>query len=278
MKRFIPVLTILLLPVLVLGQSLTATCPDPEIDWSCKTITGGIILRSAQTRLFDSFQAIYIVDIDTMAGDFEFGVAAADTTLITSTFAASQDALAAINGTFFNMQEGYNVHFVRVNGSVIAVTEEKEYGIRATGLFSATGEKADISAWGPEREDAGIVSAEDAIVSGPLLMVEGVVTEIDSNSFNSNRHPRSAVGITGDGHILFIAVDGRQQGYAEGMSLFEIRKLAQSQGCTEILNLDGGGSTALYVKGEGINGTVNRPSGKVERPVPSIVFVKNDDN
>jgi len=58
------------------------------------------------------------------------------------------------------------------------------------------------------------------------------------------------------------------------MSLFELRQLARSLGCTEILNLDGGGSTTLYVKGEGVSGVVNKPSGRAERPVPSIVFLK----
>jgi exopolysaccharide biosynthesis protein len=86
------------------------------------------------------------------------------------------------------------------------------------------------------------------------------------------------LGIKGNGNVLFIAVDGRQPGYADGMSLFELRELAKSLGCTEILNLDGGGSTTLYVRNEGDSGVVNRPSGKVERAVPSIVFVKEKDN
>lgn len=273
-KRLIPVLAVLMLPLTVTGQHVSPTDSIPEDAWSCKAVTPGVMLRSVQTRLFSSDQAIYVVDIDTTEGDFEFGVAAADTTLITSSFAAADGVLAAINGTFFNMQEGYNVHFVRVNGTDITATDEKEFGIRATGVFSATGEKTDISGWGPEREDAGEMKAEDAIVSGPLLMDDGRETAIDSTAFNKNRHPRSMVGITGNGHVLFIAVDGRQPGYADGMSLFELRALAESLGCSEILNLDGGGSTALYVKGEGSNGIVNRPSGKVERPVPSIVFVK----
>jgi exopolysaccharide biosynthesis protein len=273
-KKLIPVLAVLMLPLCAEGQRVTPADSVPADAWNSKTVTPGVILRSVQTRLFNSDQAIYVVDIDTTAGNFEFGVAAADTTLITSRFAAAEGVLAAINGTFFNMQEGYNVHFVRVNGKDIAATDEKEFGVRATGIFSATGEKADISGWGPEREDARIIMAEDAIVSGPLLKDDGREISLDSTAFNKNRHPRSLVGITGKGHVLFIAVDGRQPGYADGMSLFELRALAESLGCREILNLDGGGSTALYVKGEGSNGIVNRPSGEIERPVPSIVFVK----
>lgn len=264
----------LLFPSFVGGQELPVKKSLTEIEWSSRAITDGVVLKSAQARLFDSDQAIYVVEIDTTAGRFEFGVAAGDKPIITSAYAAGEGVLAAINGTFFNMQEGYNVHYVKVNNSVVAVTDEKEFGIRATGVFTATGEAVNIAAWGPESEDDGILKAEDAIVTGPLLTDNGQDIVLDSINFNKNRHPRSLLGITGEGLVLFIAVDGRQPGYADGMSLFELRELAHSLGCREILNLDGGGSTTLYVRGEGASGVANKPSGKIERPVPSIVFVK----
>jgi exopolysaccharide biosynthesis protein len=273
-KRPISAIMVLLLVAGANGQTVPGADGLTGIEWNASQVTKGVMLKSVQTRLFDSFQAIYVIDIDTTAGKFEFGVAVPDTRLVTSAIAASEGVLAAVNGTFFNMQEGYNVHFVKVNDSVVAVTDDKEYGIRATGLFSADGEAVDISAWGPEREDRRAVTAGDAIVSGPLLMDDGREILLDSINFNTLRHPRTMIGATGDGHILFIVVDGRQPEYAEGMSLFELRALARSLGCTEILNLDGGGSTAMYLRDEGSNGVVNRPSGKVERAVPSIVFVR----
>jgi exopolysaccharide biosynthesis protein len=269
---------VLLLGASINGQVITDKECLPVVEWSTKQVTEGVMLKTARTRLFDSFQAIYVIDIDTTAGEFEFGVAVPETRLFTSAIASKEEVLAAVNGTFFNMQEGYNVHFVKVNDSVLAVTDDKEYGIRATGLFSADGEAVDISAWGPEREDHRAVTAEDAIVSGPLLMDDGREIPLDSINFNTLRHPRTMIGATGDGHILFIVVDGRQPEYGEGMSLFELRALARSLGCSDILNLDGGGSTAMYLRGEGSTGVVNRPSGKVERAVPSILFVKEKDN
>jgi exopolysaccharide biosynthesis protein len=273
-KSIITVTVLLHVFSLASGQDLHVKQSLSEVEWSSRIITEGVVLKSALARLFDSDQAINIVEIDTTAGRFEFGVAAGDRPLITSAYAAGEGVLAAINGTFFNMQEGYNVHYVKVNDSVLSVTDEKEFGIRATGVFFAEGEAVGIAAWGPESEDAGAVEAEDAIVTGPLLTDNGHDIVLDSINFNKYRHPRSLLGITGEGHVLFITVDGRQPGYADGMSLFELRELARSLSCTDILNLDGGGSTTLYVKGEGVNGVVNKPSGKVERPVPSIVFVK----
>ena len=93
---------------------------------------------------------------------------------------------------------------MRVNDSIVAVTDDKVYGIRATGIFSATGEAVDITAWRPESEDAGAIRAEDAIVSGPLLMDDGMEILLDSTGFNLTRHPRSMVGLTAEGHIIFM--------------------------------------------------------------------------
>jgi len=277
MKRETVTLGFLLTLTLMYGQYGTAFPEMEQPDWISRSVSGGITFRTALDSLFNSAQAIYVADIDTAGGAFEFGVAATVPPIATSAFAAQEKALVAVNATFFNMQEGYNVHYVRVNDSIVAPTEEKEFGIRATGLFTAEGEAADISMWSPEREDAGLVSAEDAIVSGPLLLDDGLDLHLDTTGFNVNRHPRTMVGLTGSGHLLFVVVDGRQPGYAEGMSLFELRALARSLGCTDALNLDGGGSTTMVIAGEGSNGVVNRPSGKVERPVPSILFVRSRD-
>ena len=279
MKRNILTLSLALSTLLLPGQPGVGNSDISNIDWQFKGLSDGVTLRYANDTLFNSVQAIYVVDIDTSAAAFEFGVAVPDTRMATSAIAQQEGVLAAVNGTFFNMREGYNVHYVRVDDSLIAVTDEGEFGIRATGVFTATGEITDIMPWGPEREDAGAVIAEDAIVSGPLLIDDGVDMFLDSINFNTYRHPRTMVGITGLGHLLLVVVDGRQPGYAEGMSLFELRALAHSLGCTDALNLDGGGSTTLVIAGEGSDGVVNRPSGKVQRPVPSILFVRQaDDN
>ena len=73
------------------------------------------------------------------------------------------------------------------------------------------------------------------------------------------------------------AVDGRFPGQAEGMTIDEMQVLCQSLGLYEALNLDGGGSTTLWVKGEGV---LNHPyDNKVfdslgERIVPNIITVR----
>jgi exopolysaccharide biosynthesis protein len=92
-------------------------------------------------------------------------------------------------------------------------------------------------------------------------------------SFSAARHPRSAIGTSEGGRILWlIAVDGRQTA-SVGMTLVELADLMRELGITEGLNLDGGGSTALWVGGQ----VRNRPSDPTgERPVGNAVMIVRD--
>ena len=58
-------------------------------------------------------------------------------------------------------------------------------------------------------------------------------------------NPRSAIGYYEPGHYCFVVVDGRQSGYAKGMSIPELAALFEELGCTKAYNLDGGGSAVM---------------------------------
>lgn len=65
------------------------------------------------------------------------------------------------------------------------------------------------------------------------------------------RHPRTAVALTADNDLLLITVDGRYSGKAEGMSARELTKfIAKHFNPRWAINMDGGGSTSLYIKGK----------------------------
>jgi len=102
----------------------------------------------------------------------------------------------------------------------------------------------------------------EAIVGGAgLLLLEGrIVTDWKveqlAQTFAQTRHPRTLVGTHADGSIWLVTVDGRQPRLSAGMSLFELRTLVRRLGLTNALNLDGGGSTTMWVGGK----TVNSPS------------------
>jgi exopolysaccharide biosynthesis protein len=88
-------------------------------------------------------------------------------------------------------------------------------------------------------------------------------------SFVAGRQPRTLAGVRPDGTLLLVTVDGRLPGWSVGMTLPEAARLMRSLGARDALNLDGGGSTTMVVRGE----VVNRPADRVERRVSDGLFV-----
>lgn len=88
--------------------------------------------------------------------------------------------------------------------------------------------------------------------------------------FSSARHPRSAIGITGGrDSLLLVVVDGRRP-WSVGMSLTELGDLMLRLGARDAMNLDGGGSSTLWIRGT----VVNYPSDATgERAVANALFV-----
>jgi len=88
-------------------------------------------------------------------------------------------------------------------------------------------------------------------------------------TFVAARQPRTLAGVRADGTILFATVDGRRPGWSAGITLPEAARLMRSLGARDALNLDGGGSSTLTVRGE----VVSRPSDRGgERAVSDGVY------
>jgi Phosphodiester glycosidase len=88
--------------------------------------------------------------------------------------------------------------------------------------------------------------------------------------FVNGRQPRTLAGVTEEGRLLLVTIDGRRPGWSVGMTLPEAARLMRSLGAVDALNLDGGGSTTMVVRGE----VVNRPSdGRGERRVSDALYV-----
>lgn len=93
------------------------------------------------------------------------------------------------------------------------------------------------------------------ISGGPYLVKDGeVYVDMTAQKLQSigGRNPRSAIGYTSDRNIILVAVDGRE-GSSIGMTLMELANFMKSAGCIGAINLDGGGSTVMYVKGKVVN-------------------------
>lgn len=90
------------------------------------------------------------------------------------------------------------------------------------------------------------------ISGGPYLLKKGdVFIDVKEEKLPAitGRNPRTAIGYTADNNLVLITVDGREQA-SVGMTLRELAGFMKSIGCYEAINLDGGGSSVLYINGQ----------------------------
>jgi exopolysaccharide biosynthesis protein len=200
----------------------------------------------------------------------------------TSAFGMEANAVAAINGTFFDVKNGGSVDLIKKDGIVLAQNRLEPNGSRAAHQQAALvidDGKLSIKKWDGTSNWEIAEKAPDMMVTGPLLSLDHKETKLDSGSFNVTRHPRTAVGLKRGGRVILLTVDGRNDNSA-GMSVFELRKIMSWLGCITSINLDGGGSTTLWVAGETDNGVVNYPTDNKkwdhngERNVANTILLK----
>ena len=142
---------------------------------------------------------------------------------------------------------------------------ELRLGLRADGLEVAVGEQALVVGGGPRLLAGGRIAVTSRSEGFAPLEAPGFYA-----SFVRARNPRTLAGVRRDGDLLLVTVDGRQPGWSAGVTLSEAARVMRALGARDALNLDGGGSTAMTVRGE----LVSRPSDPGgERPVSDGVFV-----
>ncbi|CAM5325656.1 phosphodiester glycosidase family protein [Streptomyces pharetrae] len=90
------------------------------------------------------------------------------------------------------------------------------------------------------------------------------------NDWYLRRNPRTAAGVTRDGRLLLLTVDGRRPGHSAGLSITETAEVMRGLGAVHAINLDGGGSTAMVVRDE-LQGHPSDPTG--ERPAGDTLVV-----
>ena len=175
-----------------------------------------------------------------------------------STMASDHDAVLAINGDYY----GFRSTGIEIRNGVIYRDEPARDGL----AFYADGHV--------EGYDETATSAQQL----PAVLVDGAVpdgvedVEIDTNIGNHSiqgEQPRTAIGVIGDNHLVFLVVDGRSEGYSRGVGLTELGEILADLGCTTGYNLDGGGSSVMIFDGE----IVNQPSNGGERATSDILYV-----
>ena len=119
-------------------------------------------------------------------------------------------------------------------------------------------------------------AAEDILGAGPKLVTNGAVDVTDVRekmvpTFAPESHPRTAIAALQDGRALLLTADGRRPPERVGLALDDLARLLIELGAREAINLDGGGSTAMVIRGKLVN-FPSDPTG--ERPVSDAIVVR----
>ncbi len=247
--------------------------PDHHITWQ----------QGSFDSLFNSRQNINLLRTKLHNKKIWVAFASAGKALrLTSDLAAETGAVAAVNGTFFDTRNGGSVDLIKIDGVVLDTTRftpgkpraEHQKAAIAIGRRKVRIVKGDGSPGWDRR-----LKARNVMVTGPLLLYRGETQPLARNAFNDNRHPRTCACITSSNELILMTVDGRNA-QAQGMSLPELTYLLRQLGCRNAINLDGGGSTTMWIGGQSDNGVVNRPSDNKqfdnygERPVSNVILLK----
>lgn len=226
-----------------------------------------------------------------------------DGTETVASFARDLGACVVVNGGYFTLEQtpARHVGLLLVGGELVesatpAVSRGEQRFEVARAAIGFTGDDRVEIAWATSREgivyrwlrphshrpgnpapDLDYAAAEpwevrDAVAGGPALVKDGrVQVTVDEEVFFGTSipeiHPRTAAGRTANGALVLMVVDGRQP-LSRGVGLEELAVLMRDIGAREALNLDGGGSVTMVVRGK----LVNRPvGGPYQREVMSAL-------
>ncbi|MCF7807874.1 MAG: phosphodiester glycosidase family protein [Candidatus Marinimicrobia bacterium] len=288
------------------GQYVDLDLQWAEIDTVNAQLPAGIkVFHTASTDL--NLRAWY-VRVEESRDDVESRVVVstdADRRETISEFATRLSAPVLINGGYFRMDlnPARHVGILKVNDSLIQPatpsvlrSDERFYLHRGAigfdeqdrvgiGWVSSQGDSVTI--WErpiPNRPDipgsaldsvfGAFWGFRDVLGGGPVLIKNGRINiasdeEVFFGTSIPDTHPRTAAGITEDGDLILLLVDGRQL-ISRGVNLTELASILYDLDCVDALNLDGGGSSALVVNGV----LLNRPAGTTtQRQVMSAIAV-----
>jgi len=116
-----------------------------------------------------------------------------------------------------------------------------------------------------------------AVGGGPTLLHDGKIriTSKEEQMFGeteNDKTPRTAMGYTSDNRLIILVIQGRFPGVSEGATLLQEATILKNLGCSEALNLEGGGSSYMLVQGKE---TILPSDHGIQRPLPAVFMIKS---
>lgn len=214
---------------------------------------------------------IYVADVLLTSAEYLKTAFAEDTygkniTEKTSAMAEAHNAVLAVNGDYYGVQEsGYVIR----NG---VVYRDNGNGNDILCLY-ADGRMEVVDSDEYTAEELAAQGVWQAFCFGPGLLEDGLVTVTEDQEVGKSMasNPRTAIGMITNNHYVFVVSDGRTH-ESEGLSLYELAQFMQTLGVQTAYNLDGGGSSTMYFNGQVVNNPTT--NGKIkERGVSDIVYI-----
>lgn len=276
-------------------------------------IRDGIILYSAEKKpdaVTNENQTIFVLEIDLNNENYkvDFYYGSSDTT---SAIAKKQGAIAAVNACY-ELEAIYCKTNGVIHGQCALATDHLRFWKHEAAIVSDGARKIGIihGAKGTDNHKDGGIQAlqiysklkeKNIFASAPMLIDDfnpvgatyvpshyssADLAKLDGEDWRRHqgvRHPRVAAALTEDNDLLLVVVDGRFSGKAAGMSAKELTNfLVKYFNPRWAINMDGGGSSTMYVKGYGdpVNNVLNYPADNKkwdhygQRKRPSLFLIK----
>ena len=231
----------------------------------------GISISISEERIGDT--TVYVADVQLSSADslktaFAENSYGRNITDTTSSIAESVNAVLAINGDYYGVQQsGYVIR----NGVLYRSKAKKgaeDLVIYRDGSFAII-QESEITA--QELMENG---AWNVLSFGPALIEDGEISVSVNDEVGRAKadNPRTAIAVIDELHYLFVVSDGRTS-ESQGLSLYELASYLQTKGAQTAYNLDGGGSSTMVFNGEVVNNPTSGGERIKERSVSDIVYI-----
>lgn len=240
---------------------------EPTVAWTREVVGVGVVLGTCACEIGGLRQTVARLEVDPREGA-RLALACPGGFAGTRAIGRAGGGVAAVNGGFFD-RRGRGVGVLRIAGEAFGT----RHADRTSGVVIDADGRARIAT----DRSATFDGVRDVMTAGPLLVDDGAVVA-HAGRWSKARHPRTAVGRRADGVVVFVTIDGRTPA-SRGVSLANLAAFMRDLGCVRALNLDGGGSTTMWVRGEPADGIVNHPCDNRrhdhagERKVPNAIVV-----
>ncbi len=232
-------------------------------------------------------------------------IAVTDALTPVETFAQQENALAVINGGFFDPQNGKTTSHLIIQGQTVGNPADNERLIENPALSPYLSQILNRSEFRAYQCRTSVqtsemryeIAAHDVLSTslanrctlvsllgaGPQLLPKNTsfeegFTDYENGELNRDAigsmqpNARSAIALKSDGSVLLLMAAQRPD--APGMTLAAITEFARSLGAVQLLNLDGGSSSSLYYDGQTYLGRLDAEGNRIQRPVKSVIMVE----